>query len=87
LNSVICDLLARAQEATAGKDVAVTGGAETARQYLTAGLIDELRLHIAPLSALMAPGSCVLGGGTDPVQAGGRSDVQILAVRTSEAHI
>ncbi|WPU11203.1 dihydrofolate reductase family protein [Pseudarthrobacter oxydans] len=42
--------LAQAREAAAGKDVAVAGGAETARQYLSAGLIDELRLHIAPLT-------------------------------------
>jgi dihydrofolate reductase len=46
--------LAQAREAAGSKDVAIAGGAQTARQYLSAGLIDELRLHIAPI---------VLGGG------------------------
>ena len=30
-------------------DVAIAGGARTVRQYLAAGLIDELRLHIVPV--------------------------------------
>jgi dihydrofolate reductase len=30
-------------------DVAVAGGAATVNQYLSAGLIDELRLHVAPV--------------------------------------
>jgi dihydrofolate reductase len=46
--------LAQARDAAGSKDVAVAGGARTARQYLSAGLVDELRLHIAPM---------VLGGG------------------------
>lgn len=41
--------LARAREAAGGGDVAVQGGATTVNQYLAAGLIDELRLHIAPV--------------------------------------
>jgi dihydrofolate reductase len=41
--------LDQAREAAGGGDVAIAGGAETARQYLSAGLIDELRLHIAPV--------------------------------------
>jgi riboflavin biosynthesis pyrimidine reductase len=31
-------------------DVAIQGGATTINQYLAAGLIDELRLHIVPLT-------------------------------------
>ena len=31
-------------------DVSVHGGASTINQYLAAGLIDELRLHIVPLT-------------------------------------
>lgn len=46
--------LALAREAAAGRDVAVAGGAKTVQQYLSAGLIDELRLHTSPL---------ILGGG------------------------
>lgn len=52
--------LAQAEEAAAGKDVAIAGGAETARQYLSAGLIGELRLHIAPL--VLGSGERLLDG-------------------------
>lgn len=47
--------LARAREAAGDGDVAVAGGAATVGQFLAAGLIDELRLHIVPV---------VFGGGT-----------------------
>ena len=39
--------LARAQEAAGGKDIAVLGGADVIRQCAEAGLLDELRLHLA----------------------------------------
>jgi dihydrofolate reductase len=39
--------LARAKEAAGGKDVAVQGGADVIRQFAEAGLLDELRLHLA----------------------------------------
>ncbi|AQS65820.1 dihydrofolate reductase family protein [Streptomyces pactum] len=42
--------LAQARAAAGDGDVAVQGGATTINQYLAAGLIDELRLHIAPLT-------------------------------------
>ncbi|WP_245900424.1 dihydrofolate reductase family protein [Prauserella shujinwangii] len=42
--------LRQAREATGGGDVAIAGGATTINQYLAAGLVDELRLHIAPLT-------------------------------------
>jgi dihydrofolate reductase len=41
--------LAKGREAAGEKDVAIAGGAHAVRQYLAAGLIDELRLHIAPV--------------------------------------
>jgi dihydrofolate reductase len=41
--------LERAQAAAAGKDVRLGGGVATIRQYLTAGLIDELHLAISPV--------------------------------------
>src|SRR5690349_12847098 len=40
--------LAHAVEAAQGKDVAIGGGAETARQYLRAGLVDRLAIHVVP---------------------------------------
>ena len=42
--------LAQARAAAGDGDVAIMGGATTINQYLAAGLIDELRLHIAPLT-------------------------------------
>ena len=52
--------LAQAREAAGSKDVAIAGGAQTARQYLSAGLIDELRLHIAPI--VLGAGERLLDG-------------------------
>jgi dihydrofolate reductase len=40
--------LARARDAAGGGDISVHGGATTVNQYLAAGLVDELRLHVAP---------------------------------------
>jgi dihydrofolate reductase len=41
--------LAQAREAAGSGDVAIAGGAATVNQYLAAGAIDELRLHVAPV--------------------------------------
>jgi dihydrofolate reductase len=41
--------LERAREAAGDGEVAIAGGAATINQYLAARLIDELRLHIAPI--------------------------------------
>lgn len=41
--------LEQARAAAGDGDVAVAGGASTVRQYLAAGLLDELYLHIAPV--------------------------------------
>ncbi|GII94219.1 dihydrofolate reductase family protein [Sinosporangium siamense] len=41
--------LAQAREAAGDRDVAIAGGAETVNQYRAAGLIDELRVHVAPV--------------------------------------
>lgn len=38
-----------ARAAAGEKDVCVAGGAQTARQFLSAGLLDELQLHVAPV--------------------------------------
>jgi dihydrofolate reductase len=42
--------LAQARAAAGDGEVAVQGGATTINQYLSGGLIDELRLHIAPFT-------------------------------------
>jgi dihydrofolate reductase len=41
--------LEQARSAADGKDVAIAGGASAVRQYLAAGLLDELHLHIVPI--------------------------------------
>ncbi|MFJ8082264.1 dihydrofolate reductase family protein [Streptomyces sp. NPDC096205] len=46
----IASALARARAAAGDGDVAVLGGAATINQYLAAGLVDEVRLHIVPLT-------------------------------------
>ncbi|MFC0132627.1 deaminase [Massilia eurypsychrophila] len=45
----IREALDRAREAAAGKDVRIGGGASTIRQYLRAGVVDELHIAIAPV--------------------------------------
>jgi dihydrofolate reductase len=50
--------LEQARAAAGDRTVSIAGGATTVRQYLRAGLIDELRLHIAPV---------ILGAGERPL--------------------
>lgn len=45
----VADALERAHAAAGDKDVRIAGGADTARQCLAAGLVDELHLHLAPV--------------------------------------
>jgi len=52
--------LKRAFEAAGGKDVRVGGGVATIRDYLRAGLIDEMHLAISPV--LLGSGEHLLGG-------------------------
>jgi dihydrofolate reductase len=52
--------LKRAREAANGKDVRIGGGVATIRQYLSAGLIDEIHLAIAPV--LLGAGEHLLSG-------------------------
>ena len=40
--------LEQARRAARGKDVALAGGAKAAQQYLAAGLVDEMELHLVP---------------------------------------
>ena len=41
--------LGQARAAAGGKDVQVGGGAELVQQYLNAGLLDELNIHLVPV--------------------------------------
>jgi dihydrofolate reductase len=41
--------LAGARAAAGSRDVTLAGGADVARQYLAAGLVDEMLIHVAPI--------------------------------------
>jgi dihydrofolate reductase len=68
----ITDALARARAATGDRNVAIAGGAATVNQYLAAGLVDELRLHVAPV---------VLGRGERLFDGVGRTELAQVGVR------
>jgi dihydrofolate reductase len=52
--------LQRAVDAANGQDVRLGGGVATIRQYLRAGLIDEMHLGMSPI--LLGAGECLLEG-------------------------
>ena len=56
----IHEALERARDAAGGRDVRLGGGAETVREYLQAGLIDDLHLALRPL--LMGRGEPLFAG-------------------------
>ena len=70
------DALERATAAAAGKDVWLMGGASVIRQYLRAGLLDEVQVSIAPV---------LLGDGERPFGDLGGSGVELEQVRAVEA--
>jgi dihydrofolate reductase len=65
----IREALTRAREAAKDQDVRLGGGVATIRQYLEAGLVDEMHLAIAPV--LLGTGESLLTG-TDLVRLGYR---------------
>ena len=67
--------LERAREVVGDKDVFIGGGADVINQYLAAGLVDELELHVVPI---------VLGGG-ERLFAGVGPDLRLEELRTVEA--
>jgi dihydrofolate reductase len=52
--------LEQARAAAGERDVAIGGGADVARQYLEAGLVEQLQLHVAPV--LLGSGARLLDG-------------------------
>lgn len=67
--------LARAIDSAGDGDVHIIGGAATVNQYLAAGLIDELSLHIAPV---------VIGQGERLFDGVGALDLEPLAARGND---
>jgi dihydrofolate reductase len=68
--------LEQARNAAGGKDVMLWGGANVVNQYLAAGLLDELELHVVPV---------LLGGGARLLDNLGDAEVQLEQVRAVEA--
>ena len=68
--------LAQARAAAGDADVAIAGGASAVQQYLAAGLLDELFLHIVPV---------VLGGGTRLLENVGDARLEPVEVVASPA--
>ena len=67
--------LAQARAAAGDRDVFIGGGADVINQYLAAGLVDELELHVVPI---------VLGGGARLFEGVG-PDLRLELVRVVEA--
>jgi len=68
--------LQRARESGGGQDVMLSGGAEIINQYLAAGLLDELDLHVVPV---------LLGGGARLFEDLGDAEVALEQVRAVDA--
>jgi len=68
--------LEQARDAAGGKDVMLWGGADVVNQYLAAGLLDELELHVVP---------ALLGGGARLFDNLGDAQVRLEQVRAVEA--
>jgi dihydrofolate reductase len=68
--------LAQAKEAAGGKDVAIGGGADVARQYLAAGLVDEMLLNVVPV---------LLGAGTRLFEGLDGAGIELEQVQVIEA--
>ena len=68
--------LERAKESAGDQDVMVSGGAEVINEYIAAGLLDELDLHIVPV---------LLGGGARLFEDVGGAGIGLEQVRVVEA--
>ena len=67
--------LEKAVEAADGKDIMVLGGANAAQQYLKAGLVDEIHLHLVPI---------LLGEGIRLFENTGTQHVELQKISVSE---
>jgi dihydrofolate reductase len=67
--------LDQARQAAGNKDIYIGGGADVINQYLAAGLLDELELHLVPI---------LLGGGSRLFKGIG-PDVELEQIRVVEA--
>ena len=57
--------LEQARAAAGERNVQISGGADVVQQFLRAGLVDELRMHVAPV--LLGDGTRLFGEGGEPI--------------------
>lgn len=67
--------LEQARQAAGEQDICIVGGADVGQQYLRAGLVDELRLHVAPV---------LFGAGTRLFENIGTDKVKLEKIQTRE---
>lgn len=67
------DALRQAQDAAGERVVCIMGGADIGRQYIAAGLVDELSLHVVPV---------LLGDGTPLFEGVGSEHTQLELLQT-----
>ena len=68
--------LEQAQAVAGDRGVAIAGGADVVQQYLRAGLLDEIELHVAPL---------LLGGGVRLFDGVGDVKLELMRAESSPA--
>jgi dihydrofolate reductase len=64
----------QARAAAGERDVAIAGGAATVNQYLAAGMIDELRTHVAPV---------IVGAGQRLFEGVGPQRLELISARSA----
>jgi dihydrofolate reductase len=79
----IASALAQARAAAGDKDIRLAGGADVAQQYVKAGLLDAMQLHLVPL--LLGDGVRLFAGHTGPV--GGLELTRVIESPTGVVHL
>jgi dihydrofolate reductase len=68
----------QAQDAAVDKNILVAGGANTVQQFLKAGLVDEIQIHVVPL---------LLGGGVKLLEGLSDDDVKLEGTRVVDSPV
>ena len=76
VNDGIESALDQARAAAGEQDVSIGGGANVAQQYLKAGLLDEMQIHVAPL---------LLGGGVRLFDGLGDAKIELEKTRVIDS--
>jgi dihydrofolate reductase len=68
----------QAQDAAVDKNILVAGGANTVQQFLKAGLVDEIQIHVVPL---------LLGGGVKLLEGLSDDEVKLEGTRVVDSPV